>query len=761
MGGFDMKRSLIILAVFAAFAACSKEPAAINEEIDIQEKEPLQFIASTDAALTKTTLSDLGGGEYDIVWQTSDQIRLTDGTNNAVYKPTTAAVQSPLSKYSGTEPVGPTFYAYYPAAYHNVSTGVFSLPENWSLYSPGSFTGFPMYAQSNNTNLQFKNVCGLLELHLSGSGDDKIGRLVLKADQDLSGPMTIVADGGAYKAEITSGNKRVVVPFNSYKTLTEGVVVRLPLPAGTYTGLTIEVFPNPIGDHYSRKIANKGIVIVRSQITTITLTSIAFNITALTKGSGTSVDPYQIESEDDIIALGNDCRNGVSFTGKYLKVMNDINLTAPHKPFPLICAEFDGNDKTITLSSGFDLSANEQKVGFVSQLTGEIKNLTIAGPDITISASEATNMTSFGTFVGTSGTLRGCHNSINVTWTSDISSSVSMGGLSGNSSRVYNSTNNGNITLTLNNSSIQTSFMGGILGAGSTVSGCTNGGTIYGDGVRYTGGIAGGTESNYNTITIDRCSNAGAVTGIYKNSNINYCVGMAAGIIAIGAVGTITNCSNTAAIIAQKDNYGYKGPIVLAGGIIGKAAFSRQSYVTITNCYNTANIIARTEFDSYTYKPFAAGISAYGGTVMNCYTGGYIYTKAKSGGSYDNKSYGGAMIGFARADDAPNPNWGVAGNCYLPSQTLGGASGQMRTIGWVSTVGDENSTTTVKGDGTGGLYIDKTTLVSLYDKTIGETVYPTGTNLLTLLNAGVTYYGGDLLTWKAGTGEPAYPVFNE
>lgn len=764
-----MKKSLIIIAALVAFAACSKEPVS---PADNGNNEALTFTASIDKNLTKTTLSDLGGGDYDIVWQTTDQICVTDGTNKAVYKPTTAANQSPLSKYSGTEPTGPTFYAYYPNGYYNTATGDFTLPEIRSSYSTGTFIGFPMYAQSDNTDLQFKNVCGLLELSLCGvSESDRFGRVVLTANEYLSGPMSIVADGGAYKAEITSGSKSVSVGMTTTKKFSEGIVVYLPLPAGTYTGLNIEVYPSAASDHFARKVANKGIVIARSQVTPITITNIELNTTPLSKGSGTSVDPYQIESEEDIIALGNACRNGASFTGKYLKVMNNITLSAAHKPFKLVCTELDGNDKTITLNSGYDLSvvqSAEPYAGFISSLTGTVKNLTLAGADVSISAIESANVRSFGAIVGYGGTVRECHNTINIEWTSSRTESVAaaplaMGGISGTYSHVYDSDNTGNLTFTLTNVANPVSALGGIIGvSGGTVSGCTNSGTIYGNGVRYTGGLLGGTDSSSYTVTIDRSSNSGAVTGVYKYSNASYCIGMAGGIAGSVVKGTITNCANTGAVIGQHNTTGYSGPIFLAGGIVGKAALNNTVLCTIKNCYNTADIIARTEYDNVGFKPFAAGISASGGNISNCYTGGTIYTKAYNEG-YDNKAYGGAIIGYMWHDGSYTPAYqGGVSYCYFPSKALGGTTSNMRTIGYASKDAKEtsNATTFYKGEDTGGTKFDATTLVSVASTTIDAVDYASGTDLVTLLNAGVAYIGGDLLTWKAGTGDPAYPVFN-
>ena len=762
-----MKRIAYILLSVAAITACTKEQ---NTHIDSAEGE-LTFTAATDAPLTRTTMNAAGEGAWDIAWAISDQIRITDGTSNAVYKPTTAATRSPLSKYSGTAPTGPVFYAYYPSGYYNVNTGVFSLPELIGSYTSGTFTGFPMYAQSENADLAFKNVCGLLALSLSGEGDDKIGRVNLSANEYLSGPMTIVPDGDAWKAEITSGSKEVAVSFLNYRKLSEGAIIYLPLPEGTYTNFTINVLSSKQGVSYAHKVATKDIVIVRSQVTPITLSTIAFDTKTL-NGTGTAEDPFLIENEADLLALAADCRGGILYTGQYIKIVNDITLTAAHKPFALECAELDGNGKTITVAAGFDFSdvtSDSPNGGFISKLKGTVKDLTIDGPDVTITAEESVNVRRFGAVVGFDGTVRNCCNKVNISFTSSwkednpaLAKGIAVGGVMGYGS-VYDSVNEGNISLTLTNSVNPASYVGGISGMGTTVSGCSNIGNVLGDGVRFTGGITGGNNNSSLPVTADRCINSGAVTGIYKYSNANYCQGAAGGIVGAAPKGTITNCGNSGQVIGQHNTTGYSGPIIYAAGIVGISALSSSAIGTVQNCYNTADIIARTEYDNVGFKPFAAGISGRGGNITNCYTGGTIYTKAKGNdGLYDNKSYGGAIIGYLWYNSSSSiPYEGGAGLCWFPQQNLGGSGASMRTIGYVSKDAKETSsaTTTTRGSDTGGKKFDRTTLLSVGTSTIGETEYPAGTDLVTLLNAGVATLDGTFCTWTAGTGTPAYPVF--
>ena len=764
MGETAMKKYYLIIAALAAALACSKEP--VNTE--------LSFTATAGDAFTKTSLSDLGGGAYDIVWATSDQILITDDTNNAVYKPTTAAKQSPLSRYSGTDPIGPTYKAYYPSSFYNTSNKEFTLPEERTSYTTGAFVDFPMYAQSDNTDLQFKNVCGLLQLSLSGTGSEKIGKVVVTADEYLSGPMTITADGGAYKASLSSGSKSVSVTFSSYKTLTEGAVVNIPLPAGTYTGLTIEVFSNPAGPYYSQKVAKSGIVIVRSQVTTVTLTSIAFDKTALAKGSGTSVDPFQIETEDDVIALGEACRKGLSFSGKYFIVNNNITLTKAHVPFALTCNTFDGNSKTITLSAGYDFSSKPVYGGFFSEFSGTLKDLTMAGPDVSFSTGETANMKAFGALVGSwqtkSGTVSGCSNGINIEISSSASAQILVGGLLG----VYYGTignchNTGNLTVSSTVRSYNSS-VGGVVGKSGYVSTSVNAGNITATNVRFCGGVSGYMNGDGSGYYVDKCKNTGDVSSTTLTGASSADNRVRAGGIAGYCANPIEarNCFNSGSITAW-------GPIVYWPGSIAGGLFGETGGHDIKNCYNLGDITAKvgralSDAGTYTCKPLAGGISGFNGNVTNCYSAGTLITmrSVNSGSGWE---YGRCEGGIVSMTDYKNSVYqGSASFCYYPDARLDESSYDLYCIGYQTRAQKEdyyqNNNSTTKGvSGTNCSSFDTATLVTGGNKsgtvTIGATEYPVGTPILTLLNAGKDELGSSYLPWKAGAGDPAYPVFDE
>lgn len=60
------------------------------------------------------------------------------------------------------------FRAYYPAT--PTTDGVHVKLPAVQTTPDGSLTQFPMYAQSNDNNLAFRNLCGVLKLHLTKAG---------------------------------------------------------------------------------------------------------------------------------------------------------------------------------------------------------------------------------------------------------------------------------------------------------------------------------------------------------------------------------------------------------------------------------------------------------------------------------------------------------------------------------------------------------------------------------------------------------------
>ena len=272
-------------------------------------------------------------------------------------------------------------------------------------------------------------------------------------------------------------------------------------------------------------------------------------------GSGTQADPYLICRHQTLDSLAQYVNMGIDFAGQYFRVVNDLDLSSysnwrvignsTNYPFK---GHFDGNNHTIS-------------------------NLTITG----------TNSYSglFGKVMGNSATDKADIHHLTVSGT--VSGGQYTGGLVGYASY----TNFKKITNEVAVSGSSSSH-GGVAGEAyynCTFDSCLNTATIAGS--QFTGGIVGGTTSNY-YCAIRNSRNEGAISG-----TSNY-IG---GIIGYQCnYGSIRNCQNTAAITGSQ----------YTGGIAG----CQSSYDTIEYCYNEGAI---TSTSSYV-----------GGIVGSKSTSGYI-----------------------------------------------------------------------------------------------------------------------------------------
>lgn len=775
-----MKKYFSFLVLLTAFAACDKA-----EQFEIDDPAPatssdIVFKASIEEPqLTKTTLSNDGEGGYNILWAATDRIGIKCPSRYSMYRPSEEAATSSLIYVTGLDG-GVTGYpveAYYPSTLYTKEAGVASLPIERSVTN-GVLTEFPMYAYSSDENLSFKNLCGVLRLQLSGTGDAQIGTIVISADEALSGVFTPEADGGAYKAVATGLNKLTVNLSGSARTISEGCDLWLPVPAGSYTNLAIKVYKSD-NTSYSLKTAKSAIVVQRSRITTINLTSLTLDTpVASLSGSGTEDDPYTLMNEADIDLLRELIDIGTSFSGKYFEVLNDITITKPHTPLgPLTCNTFNGGDRVITLSGGFDMSSNPAHAGFFSEFSGNLIDMNIAGPDVTLSAYETTNIEAFGVLIGywgtKSGTVSGCHNSINISvTTSNSSGPLYVGGLLGlHYGTLENCHNSGNITVTSTVLRSYDSCVGGIVGRSGGIITASNSGNITANRIRYCGGISGHVTSAGNGYYVDKCNNTGNIVSSTPTGNSQADNRVRAGGISGYHNLYFRNCYNTGNVTAYGPEVYYPGSI--AGGIAGEVGGSGS---TITNCYNLGDITAKvgqqfTDDVDYTCKPLAGGISGLNGTATNCYSTGALITmrssRTGSGWSYG-RCEGGIISMISHSGISYK---GSMEYCYYPDATLDESSYVLRGVGFktASKANDyyvNGTSTTYGADGTNSSAFNASTLVTGGAKsaavTINEVEYPVGTSILTLLNAEREVLGtSTYLPWKAGTGDPAYPVFDE
>ena len=182
-----MKKTIITLAAIAAAAVllsgCQKE--GVNS---INDSEGKVFTASIEQNLTKTVLT----GEYKTNWESSDKINI----NGAVYSTTPDggdATKATFTKDSGTDPT-PTYKAIYPASLY--VTDHLELPAT-QTFAAGKLNA-PMYAESETTNLSFKNICSVLAITVDAGdlpAEGKVKKIKVRSDKQMYGTFTATAAG--------------------------------------------------------------------------------------------------------------------------------------------------------------------------------------------------------------------------------------------------------------------------------------------------------------------------------------------------------------------------------------------------------------------------------------------------------------------------------------------------------------------------------------------------------------------------------------
>lgn len=310
-------------------------------------------------------------------------------------------------------------------------------------------------------------------------------------------------------------------------------------------------------------------------------------------GSGTETSPYEISTSANLVWLSDQAATGKEID-YHIKLMNDIDMTdIEFLPIYSFSGVFDGNDHKITFNSvkeGETIDGYSVGGILISKLSGELKNLTVAG-NITI---EKTPASTFSGLVSHNykGSITDCTSNINITIAGVAP--YYMGSIVGtNDGKIERCVNNGTITSKL--AASVTFTCGGIVGnnqENAIVKDCVNNGKV--NNTYITGGIAG--------------TNSGSVINSHNTADITTSLGYVGGICGNLRSGEVKNCYNTGNIENTNEQ---GGP---SGGIAGNI----QSVEMISNCYNSGNIKAASG-----YLGGIAGV-LYAGSISNCYHSGSI-----------------------------------------------------------------------------------------------------------------------------------------
>ncbi|MBO4595717.1 MAG: leucine-rich repeat protein [Bacteroidales bacterium] len=311
------KRILIAVAMIAlpllsctkeAHVAPEQEPEAAPVEAPA-DGQTVVFAASTDSP-TRTYMSQ-DGEVYRVLWSAGDVINV-NGTNLTLQSENQPDGYGPgcaKGLFQGYNPsvngTGPKYKAIYPASLRD-KYGYYNLPTE-QTYVAGGIAEFPMYAEADEASLSFRNLCGIICISLKGEksvssislADKSAEPVALSGRFTVSGNAAVTATGANGTAVVCSTpvalNTSDFTPFN------------IAVPAGSYS--TLQIVIEASDGTICKKTSNKPVVVERSKITPINLSSLEFKnesakIYYTTKESNKKLGTYAASSDASVFGTG-------------------------------------------------------------------------------------------------------------------------------------------------------------------------------------------------------------------------------------------------------------------------------------------------------------------------------------------------------------------------------------------------------------------------------------------------------------------------
>lgn len=250
--------SLMALTGITMLSSCSKEDVG----------DGTQFRATMEGCAARDGKTALSG--MSLNWVSGDQVAIYGTAGCGIY---TATPQSPATvalfdNVSGTTGDGP-FRAFYPSTLTTDGVSI-TLPAA-QTYVENSINEFPMYAESATNQLAFKNLCGVLKLHLTKSNTN-ISSISVTANAEICGDYTVsYVNGVPYLGYTGNGSKTVTMACATAQAIDNGRDFYIALPATFDTLKSIEL--NTDDGRYCVKTVKNNVCI---NVQRSTVTEIAF-----------------------------------------------------------------------------------------------------------------------------------------------------------------------------------------------------------------------------------------------------------------------------------------------------------------------------------------------------------------------------------------------------------------------------------------------------------------------------------------------------
>ena len=247
--------ALLVLVMLLPGCSDSRSPmdsdAPVSMSFDAGIEEPDDTLSGTRTLLNGSP-SD---ATRSLLWQSSDAICVSTGSTTAKFT-VSSGTGSTTASFSGSISQTGTYYAAYPySMVSGYSSGSFTinLPSIQKYRSGGIQTdSYPMVAQLSGSKFNFKNLCGILVINLSGSTEVSS---ISFSGKDQSGNAMKVAGQGTVSMSYSSApslqmkqTAQTSVTLDCEDSYGNGVTLgstatpfHLVLPAGTYSSFTLTV----------------------------------------------------------------------------------------------------------------------------------------------------------------------------------------------------------------------------------------------------------------------------------------------------------------------------------------------------------------------------------------------------------------------------------------------------------------------------------------------------------------------------------------
>jgi hypothetical protein len=136
-------------------------------------------------------------------------------------------------------PVSGPYTAFFPTEVYLSPTQIILPPSYQS--ATGTLTNAPMYASSNDSNLTFYNLCGVVCLNILGEEAKMLQYIILNADKRIHGVFDLVENpDNPYCPQLSYNNSGSTSTILTLTNPAQGDgYFYIPIPAGTYNSLSI------------------------------------------------------------------------------------------------------------------------------------------------------------------------------------------------------------------------------------------------------------------------------------------------------------------------------------------------------------------------------------------------------------------------------------------------------------------------------------------------------------------------------------------